>query len=158
MDWDRDIFAELGPAMDRVGTEALAIAGDETARVLIYGEFSDDMDQLFFRHGPADGTTLRCEDDVPGVFDALRAAWELCRAKGEKYCWRAVIYRVELGKMDVRLLYDDEVDDALTLYDKEERLLETYYPGVEVEPVPQDRPGSVRLLPSRRPPFWKLWR
>jgi hypothetical protein len=158
MDRDEDIPPELDEAINRIGVEALKVAADDDARVLIYGEISEDLDHMIFRHGPAGGSTLYCADDVPEVLDAVHDAWEICRARGEKYRWRAILYRIERRKIDVKLLYADEVDEELSMYDKEDRLLETYYPGVEIVPMAPDPPGSVRLQSPDRSPLWKFWR
>jgi hypothetical protein len=65
------------------------------------------------------------------------------------------VYLVQDRKFRVQLLYDDEVDPELSMYDKEDRLLEEHFPGMEVEPV--DLPGAVELTLDDRP-FWKkLW-
>ncbi len=151
-----EMLPQLGEAMERAGVEALAVAGNPDARVLIYAELSEQLEQAIFRHGPPDGNQLHCSENFDRVLDALRDAWEISRARGRKFRWRAVIYRIERGRMDVKLLYGREVDPRLTLYDKEEQLLSTYYPGVIVVPaVPS--PGAFELEAVPRRPWWKLW-
>ena len=148
---------EFESALNRIGVEALAVAGNEDARVLIYAEVCEELEHVIFRHGEPGGTKLYCADDYPAVLDALRDAWEISRAMGAKYTWRAMVYRVEQGRMDVDLKYKGEIDENLSMYDKEDRLLEEYYPGVEVVPMPEDPPGSFQPEPSSKP-LWRFWR
>ena len=145
---------QLGPALERVGEAALDAAGNADASLIIYAELDDDMIQAFMRYRLPGEPCLRCTAEFDEATDAIRDAWELSREAGTR--WRAIVYRVADRKMHVDLLYDEHVDERLTLYGKEERLLAEHYPGVDVIP---DEPGpdAIELtLPPRRP-FWKFW-
>jgi hypothetical protein len=145
---------ELGEAMNRIGVAALALAGDPDARILLYAEVEEDWDHMILRYALPGAEKLRCVLRFDEVADAVRDAWEHSRAAGSRYRWRAMVYPVKDRKMDVKLLYDGEVDPELTMYDKEDRLLQEHFPGMEAEPV--DLPGAVELTLDNRA-FWKFW-
>lgn len=147
---------ELGEGMNRIGLAALAAAGDPDARILLYAEVEEALDHMILRYAPPGAEKLRCVLRFDEVADAVRDAWEHSREAGPRYRWRAMLFLVKDRKFRVQLLYDDEVDADLSMYDKEDRLLEEHFPGMDVEPV--DMPGAVELTLDDRP-FWKkLWR
>jgi len=147
---------ELGDAMNRIGVAALALAGDPDARILLYAEVEEDWDHMIMRYALPGAEKLRCVLRFDEVADAVRAAWEHSSEAGSRFRWRALVYLVEDRKMRVELLYDGEVDPELTMYDKEDRLLQKHFPGMDVEPV--DMPGAVELSLDDQP-FWrKFWR
>ncbi len=146
---------ELGDAMNRIGAAALALAGDPDARILLYAEVEEDWDHMILRYALPGAEKLRCVLRFDEVADAVRDAWEHSRAAGPRYRWRAIVYLVEDRKFRVELLYDADVDPELSMYDKEDRLLQEHFPGMEVEPV--DMPGAVELTLADRRPFWKFW-
>lgn len=147
---------QLGPALERVGEAALDSAGDADASLILYAELDDDMIQTFMRYRLPGEPCLRCTAEFDEATDAIRDAWELSRAAGGRQTWRAIVYRVVDRTMHVDLLYDEHVDDRLTLYDKEERLLARHFPGVEVIPDEPD-PDAIELRLAPRRPFWKIW-
>ena len=151
-----DIPEALEAAMNRIGVAALAAAGDPDARVLLYAEVGEDMDQMFVRYMAPGEDRLRCAEATDELGDAVRAAWEISRDAGARQRWRAIVYHVADRKMRAELLYDGEVDEERTFYEKELDLLERHFPGVEVVPV--ELPDAVTLSLPRRRPFWRFWR
>ena len=150
---DPHIPENLGEAMNRIGVITLEAVGDPDASVLLYAEVHDDMDQVFLRYMAPGEDKLRCSEQTADIADAVVSAWRISRNAGQR--WRALVYRISERKMHVELLYDEHVDDELTFYEKELRLLARLYPGVEV--VPADVPGSVALSLPRRRSFWRFW-
>ncbi|HEX8209023.1 MAG TPA: hypothetical protein VF584_02465 [Longimicrobium sp.] len=141
--------------MNRIGLAALDVAGDPDARILLYAEVEDALDHMILRYAPPGAEKLRCALEFHELADAVRDAWEHSREAGPRYRWRAMLFLVKDRKFRVQLLYDDEVDLGLSMYDKEDRLLAEHFPGTEVEPV--ELPGAVELTLDDRP-FWKkLW-
>ena len=146
---------ELGEGMSRIGHAALAVAGDPDARILLYAEVEEDLDHMILRYALPGAGKLRCALAFGEVADAVRDVWEHSREAGPRYRWRAMLFLAQGRKFRVELLYDADVDPELSMYDKEDRLLAEYFPGMEVEPV--DLPGGVELTLDERP-FWKkLW-
>ena len=124
---------ELDEILDRTGVEAPAAAGDDDARMLYCGEAREDRFQVLLRFARKRDSKLRCSEDVDEIIGSMREAWEISRSLGPAFTWRAMVYRIENRKRAVDLLSGDEVDEALTLYDKEEKLLAKHFPGMEVE-------------------------
>ena len=150
-----DVPEGLEEAMNGIGVAALSAAGDPDARVLLYAEVREDMEQMLLRYMPPGEDKLRCALEFDEAADAVRDAWEISRSAGPRLEWRAILYQVEGGKMRVELLYDEDVDEDLTFYEKELELLERHFPGVDVVPV--ELPGAVELTLAKRP-FWRFWR
>ena len=140
---------ELGEEMHRIGVAALAVAGDPDARILLYAEVEEDLDHMILRYALPGAEKLRCALEFGEVADAVRDAWEQSRRAPFRHQWRAMVYLVKDRRMRVELLYDGEVDPVVSMYDKEDRLLQEHFPGMEVEPV--DLPGAVELTLDDRP-------
>ena len=153
MTLSHDIPEELGEAINRIGVQALAVAGDPDARLLFYVEVHPGMDHMIFRHASPGEEKLRCAEESDELVEAMREAWDICNQAGVP--WRAMVYFIENQAMKVELLYDEQVSEALTMYEKEEALLDKYFPGMEVVPV--DLPGAVQLSLRSPRPFWKIW-
>lgn len=149
-----DIPQGLDEAINRIGLEALAIAPDDGCSVLFYAEVRPDMEHMILRYAlPGEGE-LRCAEASDRLVDALREAWDIC-ARAAK-AWQAMIYVIKDRKLKVELLYQGEVSDKVTMYEKEDALIAKYFPGMEVIPV--ELPGSVSLSLEPGRPFWKFWR
>ena len=157
MSYSADALDGLGEGMNRIGVAALAVAGDPDARILLYAEVNEVLVHMILRCALPGAKNLRCAVESDELVDAIRDAWEHSRAAGIRYRWRAMVYLVKDRKMDVKLLYDGEVDPELTMWEKEDLLLHEHFPGMEVEPA-EELPGGVELTLDDRP-FWKkLWR
>ena len=128
-----DFPPEMGDYFNDIGVEALRLVGDEDARILFYAEVSEDLEHMIFRYAMPGDSKLRYREDFDAVADAMRDAWEYSRSLGPKYRWRGIVYRVQDRKMAVDILYDEDIDPELSMFDKEDRLLEKYYPGMEVD-------------------------
>lgn len=129
-----DIPPELGDHFNQIGVEAVRLVGDENATILFYAEVIDGLEHMIFRYARPGEKKFRCHDEFDPVADAMRDAWEYSTSLGPKYSWRGIIYRVENKKMNVKILYEEDIDPEMSMYDKEDRILEEYYPGMEVIP------------------------
>jgi hypothetical protein len=69
-----------------------------------------------------------------------------------------MVYLVKDRKMNVKLLYDEQVDPELSMWEKEDLLLQEHFPGMNVGPA-EELPGGVELSLAGPRPFWKrFWR
>lgn len=128
-----DFPPEMGDYFNDIGVEAVQLVGNEDAKILFYAEVIDGLEHMIFRYAMPGDSNFRCREDIHPVADAMRDAWEYSRSLGPKFEWRGIIYRVEDRKMAVEILYDEDIDPDLSMYDKEDRILEKYYPGMGVE-------------------------
>jgi len=128
-----DLPPELADHFNRIGIEALSLAESDDDRVLLYAEVTEDTENAFVRYARRNDRKFQCAADLEGVPDALRDAWEFSRSLGAEHAWTAVVYRINDRKISVDLLYANDVDLNASMYDKEEKLLEKHYPGMEFE-------------------------
>jgi hypothetical protein len=126
----------MGDYFNDIGVEAVRLVGNEDAKILFYAEVVDGVEHMIFRYAKPGESKFHCREDIDTVADAMRDAWEYSRSLGPKYTWHGIIYRVEDRKMAVDLLYEGDVDFDESMFDKEDRILEKYYPGMEVEESP----------------------
>jgi hypothetical protein len=131
-----DFPPEMGDYFNDIGVEAVRLVGNEDAKILFYAEVIDGLEHMIFRYAEPGESKFRCREDIHSVADAMRDAWEYSRSLGSKYQWRGIIYRVEDRKMAVEILYEEDIDPELSMYDKEDKILEKYYPGMSVEENP----------------------
>ena len=127
-----DFPPEMGDYFNEIGVQAVRLVGNPDAKILIYGEVVNGLEHMIFRYANPGDVNFRCRDDTDLVGDAMRDAWEYSRSLG--YEWTGILYRLADRKMTVNLLYGGDIDPEDSMYDKEEKILEKYYPGMEVEP------------------------
>jgi hypothetical protein len=126
---------ELSELYNDVGVAAVEIAGDETAKILVYAEFQRGASAMIVRYQPKGSTVVKqVRDDFP-VEEALYRLWSFTCENDEAACWDAIVYVVDDGKVTVRLLYGDQVDPDKSLLDKGRLLLGEFFPGLPVEPL-----------------------
>lgn len=125
--------AEFGDRLNQIGVEAIGTVGDEDAKILIYADMADDSDEIIFLAARSGEDRLRTPDDVLPVADALRAAWTYSRGLGPEHRWVAIAYRIEDRKMSVELFYDGDVPADEGIFEKQDRLVAKYFPGMDAE-------------------------
>ena len=128
-----DLPSELGDLFNRVGVEAVRVLRDEDAKVLIYAEIDASGENIIFLAAKRGENRFRSPGDVTGVADALREAWNFSRSLGAQHRWNGVAYKIDHRRMTVDLLYGDEVDINEDPFEKQDRLVEKYFPGMKVE-------------------------
>jgi hypothetical protein len=126
---------ELSELYNSVGIAAVEAAGDETAKILVYAEFQRGASGMIFRYQPRGASVVKQVADTWPVEEALYRLWSFTCENDEAACWRAIVYVVDDGKVTARLLYGDQVDPEKTMYEKDEALLEEFFPGLPIEPV-----------------------
>lgn len=129
-----DFPPEMGDCFNDIGVAAVRLVGDEDARILFYAEVIEGLEHMIFRYAKPGEAKFHCREEFDSVADAMRDAWEYSRSLGPKFQWRGIVYRVEDRKMAVEILYEEDIDPELSMFDKEDKLLEKYYPGMEVGP------------------------
>lgn len=124
---------ELSELYNDVGLAAVELAGDETAKILVYAEFERGASAVIFRYQPKGSPVVKQVGDLFPVEEALYRLWSFTCENDEAACWRAMVYVVDDGKVTARPLYGDQVDPDKTMFEKEEVLLEEFFPGLPVE-------------------------
>jgi len=151
-------YDELGEGLNRIGVALSDVVGDPDARILLYAEVTEVLYHAIMRYALPGAEELRCGDEGDEVADLVRDVWERSRAAGLLYRWRAMVYLVKDRKMNVKLLYDEQVDPELSMWEKEDLLLQEHFPGMNVGPA-EELPGGVELSLADPRPFWrKFWR
>ncbi len=139
-----DKYDLLGPALAKVGEEAMAIVGGEPDGVYLYVEIGEGwVDISLFKD---EGDAVRYIDiGASDIWRLLIDAW--CLEPADKR-WTAMHYTITGGKFDAHFEFDDlEASDEST-DDRRERILRARY-GERPVVYPPMPDGSMELKLSQ---------
>lgn len=129
-------FALLGPAYDKVGQEAVQLAGGEPDKLFLYVEIGDGWvgPSLYKDEGPS----IRYVEIEPAsdLFDLIEDAW--CLEPSDKR-WTSMRYEINNGSFRAEFDFDEpNPEDASD--DRRERVLRARYGDrpVMYPPLPAD--------------------
>jgi hypothetical protein len=107
---DGNKFELLGPAMSRIGEEAMHIVGGKPDGVFLYVEIGDRwVDPSLFKD---EGDSVRYHDIGPSnLWRLLIDAW--CIEPVDKR-WTAMEYTIDGGKFDAKFSFDDVEKESVS--------------------------------------------
>ena len=126
---------EIAELYNDIGNEAVELAGDPRARILVYSEIKPGVQGMIFRYLPRGGSSVKQGGDTRDLEEAVYRLWHNIRENDPANLWSAIVYTVDDGKVHARLLYGDQVDFKQPLWEKSVALLEEYFPGLPLEPA-----------------------
>ncbi|WP_375399009.1 hypothetical protein [uncultured Sphingomonas sp.] len=138
-----DKYDLLGPALAKVGEEAMAIVGGKPDAVYLYVEIGEGwVGPSLFKD---EGNAVRYIDiGTSDIWRLLIDAW--CIEPTDKR-WTAMHYTIEGGKFDAQFEFDDLEGSDESTDDRRERVLHARYGDKPViyPPMPA---GSMELRPK----------
>ena len=119
--------------IEEIGRLLLRNAEVEQSKVLIFAEFDDGWMGGVIRYLPDGGRQLRSADFSQELTVALMNAWDEAVAELGDGAWRGMIYVLDHGRVNVRLLYADELGGMDDHWTNTDRAVGSVFSGLDTE-------------------------
>ena len=105
--------------LDRVGHALVDLVGTADARILLYAEVRGS-DLLYETRYLADGETTprRALPSNDALLNAVADAWRNAHARMGDNVWRVLVYRLDHGRLNARVLYAGDYDPNISFDDR----------------------------------------
>ena len=124
----------LSPDIDsyynRIGIEALALAPEESGKVLVYSEIESGMSTcgIFYQSG-SDITSLKCSRRLD---DLIYDFWEAWKSRPDYSEWRGISFSIVNTQFDVSFIYPESIDEDEPIWERRPRIVRSFFGDLNI--------------------------
>lgn len=106
-------------SINEIGHAMVEAAGTSDARILLYAEVSGSNLLFETRYvADGDGTVRRAAPSDNTLLESIANAWRHAHSQMGNDAWRVLIYRLDHGRVNVRVLYSRDFDSNISFDDR----------------------------------------